>query len=105
MTRLGELVAATKRWRPAFTVEGSCRRGSVTVIKTFEVPDSYVEQLRASAVPESLARMFPESPFTVDVNLATDQFGIRPIGFDNPVRHIIPARAAGATEVTVHPMP
>jgi hypothetical protein len=61
-----------------------------TVIKTFEVPDSYVEQLGASAVPESLARMFPESPFTVDVNHATDQFGIRPSGFDDLLDHIIP---------------
>jgi hypothetical protein len=33
-----------------------------TQIKTFQVPTSYVGELRAAAVPESMARQFPGSP-------------------------------------------
>jgi RHS repeat-associated protein len=32
-------------------------------IKTFQVPASYVDELRAASVPESMARQFPDSPF------------------------------------------
>jgi hypothetical protein len=61
-----------------------------TQIKTFRVPTSYVDELRASAVPESMARQFPDSPFAVDVNQAPDQFGLRAALFDNLLAHIIP---------------
>lgn len=39
------------------------------MIKSFQVPSSYVDVLRASAVPESMARQFQSSPFAVEVNL------------------------------------
>ena len=48
-----------------------------TQIKTFQVPTSYVDELRGAAVPESMARQFPGSPIAVDVNRAPDQFGLR----------------------------
>jgi hypothetical protein len=63
---------------------------SGTVIKTFDVPTSYVDALRASAVPERLARRFPDRPFAVDVNQAADQFGLRPANFSELMSNIIP---------------
>jgi hypothetical protein len=47
-----------------------------TVIKSFEVPTSYVDRLRASSVLESEAYLFPDAPLRVDVRFA-DQFGLR----------------------------
>jgi hypothetical protein len=61
-----------------------------TKIKRFQVPTSYVDELRASVVPESRARQFPHSPFAVDVNQAPDQFGLRASLFDELLAHIIP---------------
>jgi hypothetical protein len=63
---------------------------SGTVIKTFKVPTSYVDGLRASAVPESMARSFPDSPFALDVNQAADQFGIRPDGIPDLLDNVVP---------------
>jgi len=39
-----------------------------TQIKTFKVPTSYVDGLRAASIPESMARQFPDNPFGADVN-------------------------------------
>ena len=61
-----------------------------TTIKSFQVPSSYVDELRASAVPESMARQFPDSPFAVDVNQAADQFGLRAANFDDLLFNIVP---------------
>ena len=61
-----------------------------TVIKSFQVLSSYVDALRGSAVPESFARQFPNSPFAVDVNQAADQFGLRAANFLDLLRNIIP---------------
>lgn len=61
-----------------------------TVIKSFQVPSSYVDELRGSAVPESLARQFPDSPFVVDVSKAADQFGLRAANFGELLGNIIP---------------
>jgi len=47
-------------------------------IKSFEVPRSFLDQLRAAAVPERLARQYPGRPIIVDVTRAPDQFGLRP---------------------------
>jgi hypothetical protein len=46
-------------------------------VKSFEVPQSFLDDLRAAAVPERLARQFPENPFIVDLTKAADQFGLR----------------------------
>lgn len=61
-----------------------------TVIKSFQVRSSYVDALRGSAVPESMARQFPNSPFAVDVNQAADQFGLRAANFEDLLNNIIP---------------
>ncbi|WP_248817404.1 RHS repeat-associated core domain-containing protein [Frankia sp. AgB32] len=61
-----------------------------TQIKTFQVPTSYVDELRAAAVPESMMRQFPGSPLVVDVNQAVDQFGLRAAHFDDLLDNIIP---------------
>jgi filamentous hemagglutinin len=61
-----------------------------TTIKSFQVPSSYVNALRESAVPESLARQFPGSPFSVDVNQAADQFGLRAASFEELLNNILP---------------
>ena len=47
-------------------------------IKTFEVPQSFLEELKAAAVPESMAKQFPNSPLIVDPTKAANQFGLRP---------------------------
>jgi hypothetical protein len=47
-------------------------------IKSFEVPQSVVDDLRSAAVPESMASMCPGSPIIVDTTKAPNQFGIRP---------------------------
>jgi RHS repeat-associated protein len=47
-----------------------------TVVKSFEVPTSYVDRLRSSSVLESEAHLFPDAPLRVDVRFA-DQFGLR----------------------------
>jgi hypothetical protein len=56
-------------------------QGLPDAIKTFQVPASYVESLRSSAVPESEAAQFPNSPIAVDINQAADQYGLRPANF------------------------
>ena len=61
-----------------------------TVIKTFEVPTSYVDDLRDSAVPESMARQFPDRPLVVDTTKAADQFGLRANHFEEISRNIVP---------------
>ena len=48
-----------------------------SVIRAFDVPTSFVDDLGRSAVPESLARQFPTSPFLVDTTKAANQFGLR----------------------------
>lgn len=48
------------------------------VVKEFDVPYSFLEDLRAAAVPERLARQFPDRPILVDPTKAPDQFGLRP---------------------------
>jgi hypothetical protein len=63
---------------------------SDTVVKTFDVPTSYVDQLRSVAVPEDMARLFPESPLVVDVNQAADQFGLRSNHFPDLLDNVVP---------------
>jgi hypothetical protein len=45
--------------------------------KSFQVPKSFLDDLRSSAVPERRARKHPGRPIEVDVNAAPDQFGLR----------------------------
>ena len=59
-----------------------------TVIKSFDVPTSYVDSLRSSAVPESMAST--GRPIVVDVNKASDQFGLRSHHFPELSRNIVP---------------
>ncbi|MCH8512755.1 MAG: RHS repeat-associated core domain-containing protein [Kiritimatiellae bacterium] len=47
-------------------------------MKSFEVPASFLDDLRAAAVPESMAKQFPGRPILVDPTKAADQFGLRP---------------------------
>ncbi len=47
-------------------------------VKQFEVPQSVLDDLRASAVPQSAARQFPNRPIIADPTKAPDQFGLRP---------------------------
>jgi RHS repeat-associated protein len=60
------------------------------VIKTFQVPTSFVDELRATAVPESKKKLFPTSPLVVDTNAAVDQFGLRASHFGNLLNNVIP---------------
>jgi filamentous hemagglutinin len=46
-------------------------------IKSFEVPASFAEGVARKAVPEALARQFPNSPLLVDTTKAANQFGLR----------------------------
>jgi len=47
-------------------------------IKSFEVSQAFLEQLRGAAVAEPKAAMAPGRPLRVDVTKAPDQFGLRP---------------------------
>ena len=46
-------------------------------VKSFEVPRSFLDDLRASAIDEDLAKILPNRPFRVDITKAPDQFGLR----------------------------
>ena len=59
------------------------------VIKSFEVPTSYVARLRGMAVPESGAKQFPGSPL-ISRDPYPDQFGLRAQQFDELLQNIIP---------------
>jgi hypothetical protein len=61
-----------------------------TVVKTFDVASSYVDDLREVAVPESMAGQFPDRPLVVDQTKATDQFGLRPSQFDDLLGNVVP---------------
>ncbi|XZE43948.1 RHS repeat-associated core domain-containing protein [Pirellulaceae bacterium SH467] len=47
-------------------------------VKQFKVSRKFLDELRASAVPESMAKQFPGRPIIVDPTKACDQFGLRP---------------------------
>ncbi len=61
-----------------------------TVIKSFDVPTSYVDDLRLASVPESAARTPPNAPFRVDTAQAADQFGLRACHLPGLVANIVP---------------
>jgi filamentous hemagglutinin len=46
-------------------------------IKSFQVTQSFLDDLIKSAVPESMAKQFPNSPIVVDITKAANQFGLR----------------------------
>jgi len=48
-----------------------------TVIKSFDISKDFADQIRMLAVPESMAKQYPNRPIKVDVTKATDQFGLR----------------------------
>ena len=47
-------------------------------MKSFQVPQSFLKDLQEAAVPESMAKQFPNSPLLVDPTKAPNQFGLRP---------------------------
>jgi filamentous hemagglutinin len=47
-------------------------------VKSFEVPQSFLTDLRNAAITRAEVRDHPESPISVDVTKAKDQFGLRP---------------------------
>jgi len=46
-------------------------------IKMFTAESAYLDDLRAMAVEETLAKTFPMRPIVVDVKMAPDQYGLR----------------------------
>jgi RHS repeat-associated protein len=66
------------------------------VIKEFDVPYSFLEDLRSAAVPERLARQFPDRPILVDPTKAPDQFGLRPDQIRALQRAVVPG--SGTTD-------
>jgi len=46
------------------------------VIKSFDVPSSFVDELRTSAVPEAKRGLHPTNPVIADPTKAADQFGL-----------------------------
>jgi RHS repeat-associated protein len=47
-----------------------------STVKTFEVPKSFVDDLRANAVPEAERSLYPDRPVVADPTKAVDQFGL-----------------------------
>lgn len=58
------------------------------VIKTFEVPTSYLDMIRADSVAQSEAALYPERAFRVDTKYV-DQFGFHEEMFDELRNQII----------------
>ena len=58
-------------------------------IKSFDVPADFLDQIRSSAVPEQLAREFPNAPIAVDITKAADQYGLRPEQIEQLIAAII----------------
>jgi hypothetical protein len=58
-------------------------------IRSFEVRSSLLDELRAIAVPESSARLFPTRPFIVDGTKAPNQLGLRPDQFQLLLQSIL----------------
>jgi hypothetical protein len=50
---------------------------SSATVKSFEVPKPFAEDVAARAVPESLAKKYPDAPLRVDISKAPDQFRLR----------------------------
>lgn len=58
-------------------------------IKSFQVNSSFLDDIGASAVPESMASRFPSAPLRVDTGIP-NQFGLRPCHFSVLCRNIVP---------------
>ncbi|QQO08996.1 hypothetical protein [Breznakiella homolactica] len=69
-------------------------------IKTFEVPQSVVEELRKSAVAEDLVKDFPDRPIIADPTKAADQYGIRPDGLKSLQDKIIQGSGKDASKTS-----
>ena len=52
-------------------------QGLAADIKVFPVPKSFLEELGQTAVAESEAAQFPQSPVIADPTKAANQFGLR----------------------------
>lgn len=63
--------------------------GRVT-IKSFTVSNEFLQLLRDNAVPEQLAREFPNAPLVVDISKAADQYGLRPEQIEQILDFILP---------------
>lgn len=61
-----------------------------TQIKSFQVDRSFFESIKKEAVPENLARQFPDRPIVVDTSKAANQFGLRPAQFRDLIDSILP---------------
>jgi hypothetical protein len=63
-----------------------------STIKSFEVPDSYLDELRSTAVPERLSRKNRDNrnkPIVVDIKQAPDQYGLRTKEQIDQLRNVI----------------
>jgi RHS repeat-associated protein len=58
------------------------------VLKSFEVPRSYLRELRDASVTEEMVDLFPDRPIRVDLDRAPDQFGIRPSEFEHLLQQV-----------------
>ena len=59
-------------------------------IKSFTVSNEFLQLLRDNAVPEQLAREFPNAPLVVDISKAADQYGLRPEQIEQILDFILP---------------
>ena len=58
-------------------------------VRSFEVPESFLDAIRSGSVPEHLAKKYPNAPIRVDITKAPDQFGLRPEQVESMRRTII----------------
>jgi len=59
-------------------------------LQSFEVDSDFLDQVRQSAVPQSVGKLFPEQPQAVDVTVANDQFGFPSNWFSIIENHMMP---------------
>jgi len=69
-------------------------------IKSFEVDNSFFEQIQNDAVPQEFGRQFPDSPQLVDTTKAPNQYGIPAKYFDQLTNSIVP----GSGQNNVNPL-
>ena len=58
-------------------------------IKSYEIPKSYLEEIRSTAVDEESAGRFPTLPIRVDTTKALDQFGLRAGQIETMISQIV----------------
>lgn len=73
-----------------FLAQRVSQRHADDVIKSFDVPTSFLDDVRAASVPQRLGRSHPNAPQLVDATKAADQYGLPACWIGRLNRAIVP---------------